>query len=43
MDRILRPFITARSRAEMADDLRVQIGSVSPQEERQLIGALIAS
>ena len=43
MDRILRPFISARSRAEMADDLRLQIGSVSPQEERQLLGALIAS
>jgi len=43
MDRVLRPFVAARSRADMADDLRLQIGSISPREERQLIGALLAS
>jgi hypothetical protein len=43
MDRVLRPFITARSREDMTDDLRLQIGAVSPQEERQLLGALIAA
>ena len=41
MGRVLRPFIAARTREDMADDLRLQIGSVSPREERQLIGALL--
>lgn len=43
MDRVLRPFVAARTREDMADDLRLQIGSVSPFEERQLIGALLKS
>jgi hemerythrin-like domain-containing protein len=41
MDRVLRPFVTARTREDMADDLRLQIGAVSPREECQLFSALL--
>jgi hypothetical protein len=41
LERILRPFIAARSSAEMIEDLNLQIGVLSPQEERQLLGALL--
>jgi hypothetical protein len=41
-DRVLRPFIASRTREDIADDLRLEIGSVSPREELQLLGPLLA-
>lgn len=43
LERVLRPFIAARSSAEMIEDLNLQIGALSRQEEHQLLGAFLAN
>ena len=41
--RVMRPFMASRSTAQIIDDLNLQIGSLNPDEERQLLTALLAT